>query len=137
MRRPGGTTEPAASCAPVSTSAPSETTAPMPMSALSSMVAEVMVAPWPVLVGGGYCDGPARDVGRLTGPFPRLHTLPTFFHTRRPNHAPIVTWFPISTLAGKPVSSAATVEMTAWSCTFVTAPIFTLLRSPVGRGGLV
>lgn len=43
----------------------------------------------------------------------------------------MVTWFPMSTLAGKPDSSVATVEMTAWSCTFVTAPIFTLFRSPV------
>lgn len=53
MRRPGGTTEPAASCAPVSTSAPSDTTAPIPIRALSSIVAEVMVAPWPAVRFGG------------------------------------------------------------------------------------
>jgi hypothetical protein len=46
----------------------------------------------------------------------------------------MVTWFPMSTLAGKPDSRVATVEMTAWSCTFVTAPIFTLFRSPAGQG---
>lgn len=37
---------------------------------------------------------------------------------------------PMSTLAGKPVSSVGTVVITAWSCTLVQFPILTLLRSP-------
>lgn len=61
--------------------------------------------------------------------------FPSFLPSMRLPALPMVTWFPISTLAGKPDSREATVEMTAWSCTFVTAPTLTALRSPVS--GLV
>ena len=60
------------------------------------------------------------------GQGPILPSLPSKFLPS----LPIVTWWPISTLAGKPDSREGTVVITAWSWTLVPCPMLTLLRSP-------